>query len=428
MRYLLFFLLTFNIFAQFEIPTKLKPRVVFWVDIFTKYGKTDLVFHHRQYPQAVFNVADLGKYAEQLSEREFKSFKETVDKSGTKVIYRALRKLADGERPITDVEKRVKSAMELVPGGKGKYQKVIDEQLVRTQTGIKERYADAVKKSGKYIRKMEKIFREAGLPIELTRLPFIESSFNYEAYSSVGAAGIWQFMPFTAKKYMIVSKAVDERRDPITATRAATKYLHHAYNVLGNWGLAVTSYNHGISGVKRKVNEFGSSDIGRLVESPGDPVFGFASGNFYAEFLAAVHIYQNLNNYFPKIVKEPELNFKEYQLQHSLSLSTISKTTGVSKDRIVELNLALLSPVIQQRSLIPAGFHLKVPVGADVDLRVKEPAVKKAVPAKSGKVTKTAKKSVTVQKKPAKQTVKPAKKTTAKTKTVTKTTTKKKKK
>ena len=65
---------------------------------------------------------------------------------------------------------------------------------------------------------MEKIFRQKGLPVVLTRLPLIESSFNIEAYSKVGAAGIWQFMPATGRLFLTINHMVDERLDPLIAT------------------------------------------------------------------------------------------------------------------------------------------------------------------------------------------------------------------
>jgi membrane-bound lytic murein transglycosylase D len=93
--------------------------------------------------------------------------------------------------------------MTYVPGGRQKYQRTLNEDLIRSQTGIREKCREALRRSGRYIHAMERIFvQEYGLPVELTRIPFIESSFDYEAYSSVGAAGIWQFMRSTARLYM----------------------------------------------------------------------------------------------------------------------------------------------------------------------------------------------------------------------------------
>ena len=123
-----------------------------------------------------------------------------------------------------------------------------DDRL-RTQTGVRERFREGVQSSRRYIKAMEEIFEREGVPVELTRLPLVESSFNLSATSKVGAAGIWQFMPATGRLYeMKVSNAVDERRDPLIATEAAARFLRSNYEKLGAWPLAITAYNHGPGG------------------------------------------------------------------------------------------------------------------------------------------------------------------------------------
>src|ERR1700710_2447178 len=97
---------------------------------------------------------------------------------------------------------------------------------------------------------MEEEFRRLGLPTELTRLPFVESSFNVNARSRVGASGVWQFMRRTAKPYMKVNKDVDERNDPIKSTLASSRVLKQNYMMLDSWPLALTGYNHGPYGVR----------------------------------------------------------------------------------------------------------------------------------------------------------------------------------
>src|SRR5262245_20063059 len=135
---------------------------------------------------------------------------------------------------------------------------------------------------------METIFEREGLPVALTRLPLVESCFNVRAYSKVGAAGIWQFMPSTGRYYLRIDNAVDERRDPVTATVAAATHLKGNYEVLHSWPLAITAYNYCRAGMANAVSTVGSSDIVDIIQHYHGPAFKFASRNFYAEFLAAL--------------------------------------------------------------------------------------------------------------------------------------------
>ena len=101
------------------------------------------------------------------------------------------------------------------------------------------------------MKEIKRIFKEVGVPEELSVLPHVESSFQLQAYSSAGAAGIWQFTRSTGRLYMKVGYEVDERRDPIVAAYAAAKLLKHNYKQLKSWPLAITAYNHGVNGMKR---------------------------------------------------------------------------------------------------------------------------------------------------------------------------------
>jgi membrane-bound lytic murein transglycosylase D len=347
---------------EFVVPSRLRPRVNFWIDIFTKYGKYHSVIHHRTHPQAVFRVLDFSQKAPTMSERQFKKFKDAEVKKQIAEVQAAMKRLAAGKSPQNSLEMRIVKQMSFLPSGTGKYRKVVKEGLIRAQTGIKERYRGAVERSGRYLHILEKIFVEDyGLPIELTRLPFIESSFDYTAYSSVGAAGIWQFMKATARSYMKVNSLIDERRDVISATHGAAKYLQYAYKKLGKWPLALTSYNHGITGVGRKVKKAGTRDIIRLVENPNKQYFGFASQNFWPEFLAALEVYDNLPRYFPGLVPEPPKRIAFLELPHSLSVKTVSKELGLSVDTLKSLNYAVSSRVWNGAYSLPKGYALKVP-------------------------------------------------------------------
>jgi membrane-bound lytic murein transglycosylase D len=350
--------------GPFQTPAKLRGRVEFWKDIFARYGKNQVVVHHREFPQVVFGVLDLTNEAQEMNPIEFARHKLSVEKSTVEALKRQLEPLARGEGPSTAYQEKIVGLMANIPGGGNKYRRLLDEDLIRTQTGIRERYAEAIRRSWKYLPIMEQIFvSEFGLPKELTRIPFIESSFDYTAYSSVGAAGIWQFMPRTARGHkLMVGAYIDERRDPIKATRAAAEYLRSAYRSLGSWPLAITSYNHGVGGVRSKVSKAGTNDISEIVEHPSERYFGFASSNFFPEFLAALEIFDDHQRYFPEISLEPPLRVVSYPLRSAMSAGYVSRQLGISIDELREANYAILDPVWQGRAKIPAGFVLRVPV------------------------------------------------------------------
>ena len=137
-----------------------------------------------------------------------------------------------------------------------------------------------------------KIFRQVGVPSVITRLAFVESMFNYKARSRAGAVGVWQFMPKTGKQFLVINRHIDERKSIYKSTRAAAKLLLINYRYLGSWPLAITAYNHGMGSMSKAVKKIGSSRIEDIIANYKGRSFGFASKNFYAEFLAAANIYK----------------------------------------------------------------------------------------------------------------------------------------
>lgn len=104
-----------------------------------------------------------------------------------------------------------------------------------------------------YLPLIKPIIEKSGLPSELALLPVIESGFNPLAVSRSGAAGLWQFIPSTARRYGLrVDEQVDERFDVVKSTEAAVRYLRDLYNMFGNWELALAAYNCGENCVKNK--------------------------------------------------------------------------------------------------------------------------------------------------------------------------------
>jgi len=219
-----------------------------------------------------------------------------------------------------------------------------------------------LKRSGRYITQIQQIFRDRDLPPELTYLPIVESSYDIYARSSVGALGIWQFMPRTGREYMRVNTAIDERRDPFESSRAAAAYLKQAYEFLGSWPLAITSYNYGQGGIARAVAEVGSDNLVDLIQRYNHPNWGFAPKQFYAEFIAAVEIGTNLNKYFPDLELDASVEIKEVELSSTTALASVITSSGLSRDEFLGWNPALGTAT----RIVPAGYRVKLPVDRTV--------------------------------------------------------------
>ncbi len=106
-----------------------------------------------------------------------------------------------------------------------------------------------------YFPLFEDVLGRYGLPYELCYLPVIESALNPQAHSPMGAAGLWQIMPSTGKKYGLeINSLVDERMDPLRSTEAACRFLQVLYNIFGDWNLAIAAYNCGPGNVNKAIH------------------------------------------------------------------------------------------------------------------------------------------------------------------------------
>ncbi len=292
--------------AQELFPTSpvLDKQIRFWESIFSEYSSSYIVIHDRSEPHIVLGTIHLPSrgYANtlspgigKLSEREELLYSQVVASftDGASAKNRSSLHLQ-----VWKAYSRDKTALERLLRG---------EVKIRSQGGLADTFKKALKTSELYLPRMEKIFREHQLPRELTRLVFVESMFNLHARSKVGASGFWQLMPGSARPHIRVDRTVDERNSPYLATKAAARIMSQNYSALGSWPLAITAYNHGLGGMRRAVEQVGSRDLGELVTAYQSPSFGFASQNFYAEFVAALRTYEKLTRGKnpPKIASEP---------------------------------------------------------------------------------------------------------------------------
>lgn len=346
----------------FVVDSRVRADVDFWKLVFARYGENQVIFHHRDHLDIIYSILDLTSLRQGVSEGEFRRRKDRALSDEESRIRSALVNLDKGRRPSNELEQRIFTLFRNLTGAR-KYREAYEDKQIRSQTGIAERFREGIVRSGRYMGFMEDIFRREGLPIELTRLPMIESSFNYKARSVVGAAGIWQFMRATGRSYMRINASVDERLDPVIATRSASRYLGSAYNTIKSWPLAVTSYNHGVTGVLRAIKATGERDWVKVIRTYKGGAFGFASRNFFIELLAANEVYAEMKQHFPGIVLESPMQFEEIRLEQATYFSQLLKYRGASSSTLQLMNPAFLPPVISGRGAIPAGFMLKVPAG-----------------------------------------------------------------
>lgn len=353
---------------HFPRPKVLEPAIAFWRDIFATYSQHQVVVHDDWYLGKVYEVLDFRSWVsdgEPLTISQINEKKRQIEEAKERIRGILLRLHARGgdTSGLTAEERKVYALFSDVHGP-NKFRDAADR--VRAQAGLRERFALGIARQKGYLPAMEAIFREEGLPVELARMPLIESCFDLNAYSKVGAAGVWQFMPSTGKLYLTINDGIDERRDPLRATRAAARHLRRDYEALGSWPLAITAYNHGRGGVANGVRTVGTKDIGELVMRYRGKSFGFASRNFYAEFLAALDVVERADELFGELPYIQPLQGTEVRLPHPMGVHHAARLAGVSTEELIVANPAFLSSVTDGRSYIPRGYALRVPPGGDV--------------------------------------------------------------
>ncbi len=293
----------------FKKPGELDPAVEFWRKTYTLWHRSEVAFHDDRYMNVIYEVMQLPGYVDESLTSGQKDmvaqrrayWQARLAMLGDKLRYNTPLN-ADDRQLIARLETSGRPLNSLLYGA---------AERVRSQRGTRERFKRGLEISGRYDRQFRQIFRDAGLPEDLAYLPHVESSFQPAARSSAGALGMWQFTKAAAKTFMPGGR-VDLCLDPIASAKGAASYLSYAFGKLGDWPTAITSYNHGIGGMKRAQNQVGG-DFARIVETYQSPLFGFASRNYYAQFLAALEIVSNPLAYFPEGVQyEPPLRYSQY--------------------------------------------------------------------------------------------------------------------
>ena len=336
----------------FAHPADLEPDVRFWIRVYTEVTTDQGLLHDDRNLGLVYEVLrfDPGTSPAQRERRV----------NDAKARYGALlRRFAAGDTEgLTPHERRILHAF----GGAPTPQEFRDAaDRLRFQLGQADRFHEGLIRAAAWEPHIAGVLTQHGVPAEIAALPHVESSFNLGAYSKVGAAGLWQFMPSTARRFMRVDGLVDERLDPYTATEAAANLMLYNFRLLGSWPLTVTAYNHGPGGLRRAQDDLGTSDIAVIVKHYQGATFGFASRNFYVAFLAALEVDRNAERYFGPLTRLPNTESTPVELPDYVAVDVLARAFKVDMGALRVLNPALRPPIWSNGRLVPRGYLLRIP-------------------------------------------------------------------
>jgi membrane-bound lytic murein transglycosylase D len=337
--------------VRFERPESLQPAVAFWTRVYSEVDSLSGFIHDSRnlsvvYETLQFNWYDSAEVQERKIAQALQRHKNT------------LQVLAGGKRhDLTPGEQKV-----LALWGKADSETLAAAvDRLRFQRGQADRIRRGVIRAGAWQKRILKTLRDYGLPQQLLALPHVESSYNPLVRSHAGAAGLWQFTRFTGRHYLRVDHIVDERLDPVKSTEGAARLLRNYYSKLHSWPLAITAYNHGLSGVRRAVRESGSMDIGTIVQDYSGPRFGFASRNYYAAFLAAMDVTRDAERYFGPLDRQEAGEYWVVKLPTYLPVSELVQQLELDTDVIKSLNPALQKTVWSGQKYVPKDYPLRLP-------------------------------------------------------------------
>lgn len=358
--------------ADFPQPESLQDNVWFWEHVYAEWRTDQIVIHDSEHMKVVYRVVDLGELA---------LYPRPETPQARRTAARARRELVEGHLDALEaaLDRLAAAAARgaLDPEGLSPEDRAVYDALaagdalgdlahakdrLRWQYGLADQFVSGLARYDAWKDLLTPIFEAEGVPEDLVALAFVESLFNPEARSHAGAAGIFQFMPATGRELGLGrTRLWDARRDPVRAAQAAARMLGRSHARLGSWPLALTAYNHGPNGVARAVEAVGSSDLEDLIREYRSRTWGFASKNFYAEFLAARHVLDHREEIFGDWVASPPASRREVRVPAPVSVTRLAEGGCLDAATLRFLNPALLDPVLEGDRPIPRGYPLRVP-------------------------------------------------------------------
>ena len=203
------------------------------------------------------------------------------------------------------------------------------------------------------------IFEEAlemyQLPLELKYLPIIESALNPKAVSRVGATGLWQFMIGTGKQYGLqVNSLVDERRDPVKSSQAASRYMRDLYRIFGDWNLVIAAYNCGPENINKAIRRAQAANKDSMVNVKDYwhiyPYLPRETRGYVPAFIAANYMmtYYSQHNICPMRTRLPTKT-DTIMVDRNIHLEQVAGVMGIDIDMLRSLN------PMYRRDIIPGA-------------------------------------------------------------------------
>ena len=361
--------------SPFEVPASLKPAVGFWVRVYAEWNGSQSVLHDVSDVDVVYRVMDLSALQPQPADsaavrQQKKAARMDAVRQSVDELEAALEAL-DALRPtraagLKGAQLDAFNAWQHLKDDPERFGRASGR--VRAQRGARNRYATGIRESGRFAGAVQQALMDAGLPAGLLALAFTESLMNLQARSVSGAVGPWQFLKGTGREYLSINTLVDERKDPVLSTLAAGRYLTQSVRRLGSWGSAITGYNYGMNGMARAQAKLGTQDIDVIIASHRSRSFGFAARNYYAEFLASLHVLTHASHYFPEVRPLPPWRFDVVVVPAPITVAQLA-AAHVSAGDLSELNPALTPAALAGRVQLPTGMTLRVPQGRGSSVR-----------------------------------------------------------
>jgi membrane-bound lytic murein transglycosylase D len=350
----------------FKIRNYFYPTVQFWFLIYTQFSSSSVVLHDKNNLSLIYKVLDftsleeknLPKNTRYVLQQKITDEKITSLKRDLHLLALDPFSLAPSSKKIYRILKNAGVPLPLGKKDRAKFFSLLRDNL-RSQTGQRNFIQDGIVRSLPYQRFLKEHFKKRGLPQELLAIPFLESSFNPKAQSKVSALGIWQFMPLISSYYVPRrTHHFDYRFNVGVASVAAASLMSENIFLMKSWDLAVTAYNSGTKHLLKTKRELGKKGIGleEVIRHSDSEHFGFASKNFYSEFLALAHALAYQDELFQDLPKVERSDLGE-PLRFFLSKCSLNLKKSLSPEQLEDIYFHN-HHTSEDQGKVPRGFIL----------------------------------------------------------------------